>query len=104
LAMAASDLQMAAYSLSAASMAFAAPVFYWDGDDDEEVSEPKWPDQSQADVADSLYRAARQALNSNQYSRAAELFGSIRDRYPRSTYVPDAYYWQAFALYRPGSD
>ena len=104
LAMAASDLQMAAYSLSAAPVAFAAPVFFWDGEDDEEVSEPVWPEQSQADVADSLYRAARQALNNNQYSRAAELFSSIRDRYPRSTYVPNTYYWQAFALYRAGSD
>ena len=104
LATAASDLQMAAYSLSAAPVAFAAPVFFWDGEDDEEVSEPVWPEQSQADVADSLYRAARQALNNNQYSRAAELFSSIRDRYPRSTYVPNTYYWQAFALYRAGSD
>ncbi len=110
LAVAASDLQMAAYSLTAAPMSFAAPVafaapmFYWDGDDDEDVSEPVWPQQSQADVADSLYRAARQALNSSQYSRAAELFSSIRDRYPRSTYVPNTYYWQAFALYRDGSD
>src|SRR5438093_11155682 len=104
LAMAASDLQMAAYSLSAAPMAFAAPVFYWDGDEDEEVSAPKWPHQTQTDVADSLYRAARQALNNNQYSRAAELFSSIRDRYGRSTYVPNTYYWQAFALYRAGSD
>jgi len=104
LAMAASDLQMAAYSLSAAPVAFAAPLFFWDGDEDEEVGEPTWPDQTQADVADSLYRAARQALNSNQYSRAAELFGGIRDRYPRSTYVPNTYYWQAFALYRAGSD
>ncbi len=104
LAMAASDLQIAAYSLAAAPVAFAAPVFFWDGDEDEEVSEPVWPDQSQADVADSLYRAARQALNRSQYSRAAELFSSIRDRYPRSTYVPNTYYWQAFALYRDGSE
>ena len=104
LAMAASDLQMAAYSLTTTPVAFAAPVFYWDGDDDEDVSEPVWPQQSQADVADSLYRAARQALNSSQYSRAAELFSSIRDRYPRSTYVPNTYYWEAFALYRDGSD
>jgi len=87
-----------------AAVAFAAPVFFWDGDDGEEISEPGWPDQSQADVADSLYRAARQALNSSQYSRAAELFSSIRDKYPRSTYVPNTYYWQAFALYRDGSE
>jgi TolA-binding protein len=104
LAKAASDLQMAAYSLSAAPVAFAAPMFFWDGDDDDDVTEPVWQDQSQADVADSLYRAARQALNSNQYSRAAELFSSIRDKYPRSTYVPNTYYWQAFALYRDGSE
>ena len=104
LAMAASDLQMAAYSLAVAPVAFAAPVFYWDGDDDEDVSEPRWQDQAQADVADSLYRAARQALNRSQYTRAAELFSSIRDKYPRSTYVPNTYYWQAFALYRDGSE
>jgi len=104
LAMAASDLQMAAYALAVAPVAFAAPVFYWDGDDDEDISEPRWPDQTQADVADSLYRAARQALNRSQYTRAAELFSSIRDRYPRSTYVPNTYYWQAFALYRDGSE
>jgi len=103
LAMAANELQMTAYSLTAAPVALAAPMFFWDGDDDE-ASEPVWQDQSQADVADSLYRAARQALNGSQYSRAAELFSSIRDRYPRSTYVPNTYYWQAFALYRDGSD
>jgi TolA-binding protein len=104
LAMAASDLQMAAYSLTAAPVAFAAPMLFWDGDDDEDVSEPAWPAQTQADIADSLYRAARQALNSSQYTRAAELFGSIRDKYPRSTYVANTYYWQAFALYRDGSE
>ena len=104
LAMAATDLQMAAYSLSAAPVALTAPMFFWDGDEDEAISEPRWPDLAQADVADSLYRAARQALNQNQYDRAAELFRGIRDRYPRSTYVPNTYYWQAFALYRAGSD
>jgi len=104
LAMAASDLQMAAYTLTVAPVAFAMPAAFWDGDEDEEVGEPKWPDQTQADVADSLYRAARQALNGNDYQRAAELFHSIRDRYPRSSYVPNTYYWEAFALYRTGSD
>ena len=58
----------------------------------------------QADVADSAYRAARQALNNGQYSRAAELFRGLRDKYPRSNYAPNTYYWQAFALYRTGSD
>jgi len=59
---------------------------------------------AQQDPADSLYRAARQALNRNQYARAAELFQSIQKRYPRSTYTADSYYWQAFALYRAGTD
>ncbi len=106
LAMAASDLEMAAYSLAVPPAAFAAPVvsFWSGGDAEEEISEPVWPDQSQADVADSLYRAAREALNRNQYTRAAELFSGIRDKYPRSTYVPNTYYWQAFALYRDGSE
>jgi hypothetical protein len=58
---------------------------------------------AQQDPADSLYRAARQALNRNQYTRAAELFLAVQNRYPRSTYTPNAYYWQAFALYRTGS-
>jgi len=59
---------------------------------------------AQQDPADSLYRAARRALNRNQYDRAAELFASIQQRYPRSTYTADSFYWQAFALYRSGED
>src|SRR5213594_3315587 len=75
--------------------------------DDEEEPELRWPQDeasTQADVADSVYRAARQALNRNDYDQAARLFRSIRDRYPKSTYVPNTYYWEAFALYRAGSD
>ncbi|MGH7531309.1 MAG: hypothetical protein ACREMN_13055, partial [Gemmatimonadales bacterium] len=56
------------------------------------------------DPADSLYRAARQALNRNQYTRAAELFRAVYTRHARSTYAADAYYWEAFALFRTGSD
>jgi HEAT repeat protein len=48
------------------------------------------------DPADSLYRAARDALNRNDYTRAADLFRKLRDSYPKSQY-PDAYYWEAFA-------
>ena len=54
------------------------------------------------DPADSLYRAAREALNRNDYDRAANLFAEIIRRFPQSQYAPDAYYWQAFALYRKG--
>jgi HEAT repeat protein len=55
------------------------------------------------DAADSLYRAARQALNRYEYRRAAQLFRQLRDRYPRSEYAGDAAYWEAFSLYRVGT-
>lgn len=112
-AMAAPELQAAGMALSVAPMALIGPSIalsitppaMWGMDDDEEeLAEPRWPDQSQSDVADSVYRAARQALNQNQYEKSATLFSSIRQRYPKSKYVPDTFYWQAFALYRDGSD
>jgi TolA-binding protein len=119
IAMAQADLQALAVQvpaiavtvgeLDASAFALVAPpmALTWDFDEDDEPYEPDWEQadaQAQGDVADSVYRAARQALNSNQYARAAELFSSIRDQYPRSTYVPNTYYWQAFALYRNGSN
>jgi HEAT repeat protein len=54
------------------------------------------------DPADSLYRAARSALNQNDYRAAARGFRQIVVRHPRSAYAPDALYWEAFALYRMG--
>ncbi len=54
------------------------------------------------DPADSVYRAARQALNRSDYTRASTLFEQIRSRYPRSGYTPDAFYWEAYAKYRLG--
>ena len=58
----------------------------------------------QGDPADSLYRAAREALTRRDYERAATLFASLPGRYPRSGYAADAYYWRAFALYRLGGE
>ena len=58
----------------------------------------------QGDPADSLYRAARETLNRRDYRTAANLFAQITTRFPRSGYVGDALYWQAFALYRLGGD
>jgi HEAT repeat protein len=55
-----------------------------------------------ADPADSLYREARAALRRNEYTQAARLFSELRAKYPKSGYVADAYYWEAFALYRTG--
>lgn len=58
----------------------------------------------QGDPADSLYRAARESLNQRDYRRAADLFAQVPAKYPKSGYAPDAYYWQAFALYRLGGE
>ncbi len=58
-----------------------------------------WADE---DPGDSLYRVARRLLNRGRYAEAADAFGELIRRYPRSDYTPDAYYWQAFALYKTG--
>ena len=60
------------------------------------------PVSAQEDPADSLYKAAREALNRGEYSEAGRLFKEIRSRYPESKYVPESYYFEAFALYRKG--
>ena len=56
----------------------------------------------QGDPADSIYRAARAALDRRDYRQAADLFAQVPARYPRSGYAADAYYWRAFSLYRVG--
>jgi len=56
----------------------------------------------QEDPGSELYQQARESLNRRRYAEAAEQFEEIRDRYPRSGYVADSYYWQAFALFREG--
>ncbi|HEV8122817.1 MAG TPA: HEAT repeat domain-containing protein [Gemmatimonadales bacterium] len=68
---------------------------------DDMLPPPAW---LQGDPADSLYRAARSALQRNDFVRAVSLFHQVRDRYPRSEYAPVAYYWEAFSLYRSGGD
>jgi HEAT repeat protein len=54
------------------------------------------------DPADSLYTAARAALAEQHYARAAELFHEITSRYPSSTYVSTATYYEAVARSRLG--
>ncbi len=56
-----------------------------------------WQEQ---DPANALYKSAREELNRNNFTKAASAFNQIITRYPKSAYAPDAYYWQAFALYR----
>ena len=52
------------------------------------------------DPADSLYRAARDAMNRGDFRAAARMFEQLRQSYAESEYLADSYYWQAFALYR----
>lgn len=65
---------------------------------------PTVPQQAWArmDQGDSLYRRARELLNSGEYRRAATTFRDLSTKVPNSAYAPDALYWQAFALYRIG--
>jgi HEAT repeat protein len=58
----------------------------------------------QQDPADQVYRDARAALNRGRFSTAADLFGQIYAKYPRSSYAGDAYYWQAYALSKHSGD
>ncbi len=57
-----------------------------------------------ADSADSLWRQGRRAISDEDWERAADIFQRIRERYPKSTYLADSYYWQAFALYQEGGN
>ena len=50
-----------------------------------------------------MYRAAREALNRGEYSRASSMFQTLEQKYPRSRVAPAVLYWQAFSLYRAGS-
>ena len=56
--------------------------------------------QDEQDPTDSLWRAARQALNRADYQAAANLYGDLMRRYPNATRAGDALYWAAFALYK----
>jgi len=64
-------------------------------------SQPRAPWNSE-DPADSLYRAAREALNRGEYRRAAQLFSDITQKFPKSEYAQDCRYWEAFSRYRLG--
>jgi HEAT repeat protein len=54
------------------------------------------------DAADSLYRAARDAMTRGDYSQASNLFGRVVSQYPNSGVTNQAMYYQAFSLYRLG--
>ena len=54
------------------------------------------------DPADSLWRLARRAVSDENYTRAAELFGQIVQRYPKSEYAGNSLYWRAYSLFQSG--
>src|SRR6266566_10069775 len=56
--------------------------------------------QDEQDPTDSLWRAARKALNRADYQTAANLYGDLAHRYPNASRAGDALYWAAFALYK----
>ena len=55
-----------------------------------------------ADCGDSLWRDGRDAISDEEWRHAAQDFARIIERCPKSTYVADSHYWQAFALGRQG--
>jgi HEAT repeat protein/TolA-binding protein len=58
---------------------------------------------AQGDPADSAYRAAHDALNRGDYGRAARMFSDIRQKYPKSDYLNDSMYYEAYARYKIGT-
>lgn len=51
-------------------------------------------------AADTLYKAARKALNAGDYAKAVDLFRLAAEQQPE--YAADAYYYRALALYKMG--
>lgn len=81
-----------------------ASSFEFDADERRPIAEVPAAPWAEDDPADSLYRAGREAINREDFRRAAALFAEISRRYPRSEYAEDASYWRAFALYRIGRE
>jgi HEAT repeat protein len=97
-------LAVSAQGLQAAVAALdATPILVDLGNLDLDHLDLDFLDQPQ-EPSDSLYRAGRSALNNSQYQRAVDLFRQFRSRSPRSQNIGNSYYWEAFALYRLGSD
>lgn len=70
---------------------------------DEHVSRAPRAPWVQGDPADSLYRLAREAFNRGDWRHAADSFAQIVQKFPRSAYVADCAYYEAFSRYRIGT-
>jgi HEAT repeat protein len=75
--------------------------FDFDDQDFDDTPPAPW---AQQDPADGIYTNARSALNRGRYADAAQLFGEVYTKHPKSTYAADSYYWQAYALRRRGGN
>lgn len=88
------DVSRAHYELFAALAHASAPLRAL-------PEESRWPQ----DPADSLWRAAREALNRGENARAAAMYRQIRtgSRYAGSAFRAPSYYWEAFSRHRIGT-
>lgn len=82
-----------------ASASHAAEAFGWSHADARVTVPASWAPQ---DVADSVWRQARELFNRGEYGQAVQAFRAIPTRYPNSAYAPEASYYQAFSLFRIG--
>jgi HEAT repeat protein len=57
----------------------------------------------QGDPAETLWREARRAIAEEEWETAISDFAKVRSSYPRSAYIGDSYYWQAWALRQKGT-
>jgi len=56
----------------------------------------------QSEKERAAWRAAREALRQEKFEQAAKQFEAIIREQPDSRYVPESYYWRAYALYELG--
>jgi HEAT repeat protein len=84
-----------------APMAPVAPMGIYSSDRfDRIVARAPWAPQ---DAADSLYRVARDLLNRGDWGRAARMFSDLQKNHPKSAYVNDSQYYEAYARYKIGT-
>jgi HEAT repeat protein len=73
------------------SLLLVGGIAFADGDDEGREQEAK-----------QCFQDAQKELDHSNYQEAAELYSKVIEDYKDSRFVPDALYWQAFALYRLG--
>ena len=95
-------------AVGALALIVAGPLAAQDGRTAERARSAVTLAQASASLADAApaggpaYTRARELLNDRRYREAAAAFAALREQHPRSGYVGDSYYWQAFALHREG--